>query len=106
MEQWNYKIKNDNQLQNELLQLSTKYQSIKEQNYPKGKEMILLRLEKIKNIVMHNMAFDTKKSSFANLLPFLEFNGGKEFIESEEGKDIIEVFFYFAYKWNPAIENK
>lgn len=66
---------------------------------PKGKGMILDTLFEIKDVVLEKVALKYKKESYGNLLPYLEFKGGKEFFETEDGKAIIEVIFYFAYKW-------
>lgn len=100
MENWNYKIKNDEQFQIELKRLTEKFNS--QEKFPKGKEMIIERLEKLNDIVFNNKPIPGNKKSAGNLLPFLEFQGGEEFLETEDGKAIIEVFFYFAYKWEPA----
>lgn len=101
MQDWNFKIKNSSEFKKEIQRLDLKFNADKEK-YPKGKKMVISRLEKIKNIVFDNMPYDTQKSSFGNLLPFLEFQGGEEFLETEDGKSVIEVIFYFAYKWEPG----
>lgn len=97
-----FKIKNEGQFKDELRRLNGKFLAISE-NFPKGKQMIIDRLNILYNIVTNNEKIPGNQKAAANLLPFLEFIGGKEFLEqSQDGKDIIEVFFYFAYKWHPA----
>jgi hypothetical protein len=99
---WNFKIKNDQDFKNEIFRVLSKY-DLKEKNlFLKGQQMILETLEEIKEIVFNNSPLQYKKESYGNLLPYLEFKGGPQFLETEDGKDIIEIFFYFAYKWKSA----
>ncbi len=98
---WNYKIKNDHQLKDEIFRITSKYYAIKNDSYPKGQEMVLDRLRILEEIVFKNKPIPGNQQAAGNLLPFLEFKGGPEFLETQDGKDIIEIFFYFSYKWKP-----
>ncbi len=98
MEEWNYKIKDDTQFKAEILRIYEKYNLLNKVNYHKGQQNILETLRKIKTFVFENKPF-THKEQYGYLLHYLEYEGGKEFLETRDGKDIVEIFFYFAYKW-------
>lgn len=99
MEDWDFKIKNTEQLKVEVLRL-TKLYSL-DSFYPKGQLMILETLHKIRDPIFNDKPVDHKKQ-YGYLLHYLEYPGSNEFFKTEDGKAIIEVFFYFAYKWEPG----
>jgi len=94
-----FKFSNDGEFITELSHLNKKYNTSTMRNFAKGKQMIIETLQEIYEVVLSNSNLKYNQESYSNLLLYHEFIGGKEFLETQEGKDIIEVFFYFAYKW-------
>jgi hypothetical protein len=92
------KPQNDQEFIQRLNYFLKKY-AYKLSEFEEGKRHAIFRLIRIKEIITKKFPPGSNIESFANFLPFLECEGGPEFLESEDGKEIIELYNYFSYDY-------
>lgn len=81
-----------------LEQILNKYIPLKESLLP-GELLVIETLEKIRSAINKEIVLDTRQASFINFRPYWELQGGEEFLETSVGQEIIDLLFYFAFKY-------
>lgn len=69
------------------------------ENKTKAEIMLLNRLITIYEFIFKHVELPYKKSSYCNMLPYFEFNGGFEMMDSEIGKEATDLLYYFVQNY-------